>query len=89
MTATTPAAPAARRADDPDQDRRLQAYRARHPGTEFSQTPGGQPGVQVTMGGCRIIIHYSLSRLLDDLEDAERATIGADGDAAQTPGRAR
>jgi len=41
------------------------------------------------VGGCRIIIHYSLSRLLDDLEDAERATIGTIGRAAENSGEAR
>jgi hypothetical protein len=89
VTGTTRPAASARRADDPDQDRRLAAYIARHPGTEFSRVQGGQPGVQVTAGGCRIIIHYSLTRLLDDLEDAERATIGTIGRAAENSGGAR
>ncbi len=89
MTGAARATSPARRADDTDQDRQLRAHLARHPGTEFSPAPGGQPVVQVTVGGCRIIIHYSLSRLLDDLEDAERATIGTIGRAAENSGEAR
>lgn len=89
MTGATRPAPPARHADDPDQDRRLRAYLARHPGTEFSLAQGGQPGVQVTVGGSRIIIHHSLTRLLDDLEDAGRVTIGPMREAAENSGEAR
>lgn len=88
MRDATWAALAARCADDPDQDRRLRAYLARHPGTEFSLAQGGQPDVRVTVGGCRIIIHYSLARLLDDLEDAERVVVGTRSEAAENSGAA-
>jgi hypothetical protein len=87
VTGATQATAEARRKPDPGQDRRLQAYLARH--TEFSPAPDGQPGVQVIVGGCRTIIHYSLSRLLDDLEDAERATIGAIREVTENSGGAR
>jgi hypothetical protein len=41
------------------------------------------------VGGNRIIIHYSLTRLLDDLDELERATVGTIGQATENSGETR